>query len=465
MLLPQTKEREYRFRLALRMGLPIFGLILALLFHTLLNNYETLHSAFYIEAVILLVFSIYFILYLIYNGFDVRITDDVSKTFTREYLFKYIKEKLKKEKEYTLILISIENLNDINSLYGIKNGDKVLREVAVWVGEYLKAQKIDNFPLGHIKGGDFIIGLEGLKKEYTTILELMCLKSNEFKVDDIEVKIIGAISDTSHSNELDYMVENLFELQKQRKDLKKDRYEDTMNPNELESLVIEAINKHSVSIMSQDVFYENRVAFKECFIKLKCADGKLLYPKNYIKVINKLGLVIEYDLMVLQAITLQVSKDEESIFALGISPTSLRNAKFLATTKELLQNSKLKIMFILSEHEYYSHVQKYNSIIKTLKDVGVMIAIDKLGSYHTSFLYLKELDIDAVRFDTQYSSYDKMKNNSAIIDGFKTMASHKDVKCWMKNIETQEAKELASSLNVEYLQGKYLSALVPVYES
>jgi len=465
MLLPQTKEREYRFRLALRMGLPIFGLVLALLFHTLIDNYETLQSSFYIEAVLLLIFSIYFILYLIYNGFDVKIIDDVSKTFSREYLFKYLKDKLKKEKEYTLILISIDNLDDINSLYGIKNGEKVLRKVASWVAEYLQAHKIEKFPLGHIKGGDFIIGLEGLKNEYATILELMCLKSNEFQVEDMEVKLSGAISDTTYSYELDHIVDNLFELQEQRKELKKDNYRQTMKPNELEFFVIDAINKHSVSIMSQDVFEGDRVAFKECFIKLKSSNGNLLYPKSYTKIINKLGLVIEYDLMVLEKIILHVSKDTETVYALGISPTSLRNSKFLSTTRELLKNSNKKIMFILSEHEYYSHTNRYNSIIKTLKDIGVMIAIDKLGSYHTSFLYLKDLDIDVIRFDTQYSTYEKMQSNSAIIKGFKVMATHKKIKTWIKNIETSQACEVAKEFDIDYLQGKYLSTLKPIYES
>ncbi|CAI6148455.1 MAG: hypothetical protein SPLUMA2_SPLUMAMAG2_01041 [uncultured Sulfurimonas sp.] len=465
MLLPQTKEREYRFRLALRMGLPIFGLILALLFHTLLDNYETLQSSFYIEAVLLLVFSIYFILYLIYNGFDVKIIDDVSKTFTREYLFKYLKEKLKKEKEYTLILISINNLDDINSRYGIKNGDKVLRETALWVAEYLGAQKIENFPLGHIKDGDFIIGLEGLRNEYLTVLELLCLKSSEFQVDDIEVKLSGALSDTNHSHELDHIVENLFELQEERKELKRSTQENIMNPNELEFFVIDAINKRSLSIMSQNVYEGDKISFKECFIKLKSSDGKLLYPKKYTKVINKLGLVIEYDLMVLEEIISQVSKGSEFIYALGISPTSLRNTKFLSTTKELLKNSKKKIMFILSEHEYYSHTNKYNSIIQTLKDVGVMIAIDKLGSYHASFLYLRDLNIDVIRFDAQYSTYEKMKNNSAIIEGFKVMATHKKIKTWIKNIETLEACEVAKEFDIDYLQGKYFSPLTPIYES
>lgn len=128
MLLPQTKEREYRFKLALRMGLPIFALIVALISHTLVSNYTTLQTSFYVEAILLLVVSVYFIFYLIYRGFDVKITDDVTKTFTREYLNRYIKSQIETKKNYTLLLISIENLDDINTLYGIRNGDKVLKK-------------------------------------------------------------------------------------------------------------------------------------------------------------------------------------------------------------------------------------------------------------------------------------------------------------------------------------------------
>jgi len=133
MLLPQTKEREYRFKLALRMGLPIFALVIAFIFHTFVSNYGNLNASMYIEAVLLLFVSIYFIFYLIYSGFEVKITDNVTKTFTREYLYKYLIKELHNKKTYTLILLSVDNLNDINKLYGIKNGDKVLREVVLWI--------------------------------------------------------------------------------------------------------------------------------------------------------------------------------------------------------------------------------------------------------------------------------------------------------------------------------------------
>jgi len=463
MLLPQTKEREYRFKLALRMGLPIFALIIALVSHTLIGNYATLQPSFYIESIILLVFSIYFILYLIYNGFDVKITDDVSKTFTREYLHKYLKKELKTKEEYTLILISIDNLNDINIQYGIKNGDRVLSSVALWIGTYLKKQKIENFPLGHIKGGDFILGLNGSKREYETILELMCLKSSELKVDDIEIKISGAIADSSYSKELDYIIENLFEIQEANRN-SKSLVQESLSPNELESYVINAIDKRKMIIMSQDVFEDKTKIFKECFIKLKTPADKPIYPKTYLKIINKLGLTIEYDLMVLEEILFNIKAKEGEVYALNISPTSLRNEKFLAKTKEFLRESSIKVMFVLNESEYFSHTSRFNSIINSLKSAGVLIAISRLGSIHSSFLYLRELDIDVVRFDTYYSNESKIRENLSIISGFNLMAHDKNIKTWIKNIENEESLVLCKKASIDYVQGKQLSSLEKIYE-
>ena len=461
MLLPQTKEREYRFKLALRMGLPIFALFSAFIAHTFLENSATLDTSFYIESLILLVFSIYFFLYLIYSGFNVKITDDVSKTFTREYLFNYLKKEIKRRNNYSLILISIDNLDDINKRYGIKNGDKVLEEVALWVANYMLEHKIENFPLGHIKGGDFIVGLSGKKSEFSTLLELMCLKSSEFKVGNIEIKLSGAISDTEYAKDLDYIVEHLFELQEERRGSKNSSKLEIMNPNELEFSVINAIEKRSLNIMTQNVFDGENVSFKECFIKLRSPTGELIYPKSYMKVINKLGLSVEYDLMVLEELVATVC-DTNFTYALNISPTSLRNEHFLSKTKELTKDTVCKIMFILSESEYYSYTSRYNSIIKSLKQSGVLIAIDRLGSIHTSFLYMRELEIDIVRFDSYYSNKEKLKEFEAILEGFNLMAHAKDVKTWIKNIQDDESYALVKSMNIDYIQGKYLSSLEPL---
>jgi diguanylate cyclase (GGDEF)-like protein len=469
MLLPQTKEREYRFKLALRMGLPIFALVLILISNTLITNYKSLDSLFYIEAILLLAFGIYFIFYVIYESFDIRITDSVSKTFTREYLYKHLKKEIEKNNEYTLLLLSIDNLSDINSRYGIKNGDKVLKKVALWIGEYLQNKDIYNFPMGHIKGGDFVVGIKGTKKQYETILELMCIKSDNFIVDDIEVKITGAITDTAFSNELDYLIENLFEVQESNRNqklLNKNSYD--INPNKLESFVINAIKKRSFLVMTQDVFEDDKCVIKECFVKLNTPDASVIHQKTYMKVLDKLGLMVDFDLIILEQNIIKCCNDSNEMFAMNISPSSLRNPNFLAKARELInakKDIKNRLIFLLNETHYYSQINRYNSTLKVFRDMGVLIAIERLGATHTSFLYLRDLDIDIVRFDSSYTKDIENTKYKNIIDGFNIMAHKKGVKTWIKMVESEETKVKVKELKIDYIQGKYLAPVVKKYES
>jgi len=463
MLLPEIKEREYRFKLALRMVLPIFALVVALVLHTFTTSQETLSTSFYIESILVLVFSIYFIFYLIYKGFDTKITDNVSKAFTREYMYDYLKKEIKDSKEHTLILLSVDNLYEINSRYGIKNGDHVLFKTLEWIAFYLKSKDIYSFPIGRIKGGDFIIGLSGDKSRYKTIVELMCLKSEEFKVDDIEVQISGAINDTKFSKDIDYLIENLFELQiKNRNSKLAVESADEINPNELEYGVINAIKREDLQIYTQSVFENENEQFKECFIKLKKEDGTIIHQKNYMKVLDKLRLRSDYDLIVLEKTLNMCKRSDNSRFAVHISPTSLRNYSALTKMKEIFEKNepmRNRIILIFNESEYYPRIDKFNAILQQLRSLGVLIAIDRLGSLHTSFLYLRDLDVDIVRIDPFYTKESEEKEYRNILSGFNVMAHEKGVKTWIKMVEDESVATMAKELEIDYIQGKYISPL------
>lgn len=452
MLLPEIKEREYRFKLALRMGFPIFALILLFISHRLISNYETIDTTFYIEIVILFLFSIYFIFYIIYKSFDVRVTESTSKTFTREYLFKYLQKEISTHREYTLILISIDNLDNINKRYSIKNGDKVIREVISWIGKYLKSNNITNFPMGHIKGGDFAIGLRGPKEEYNSLVEMMLVKCDEFIVDDIEVKLSGAITDTNFSNELEYLIENLFEIQ-DRINLSKNTQE--VNPQMQEILVENAVKNRLFDIMIQDIYEKEKVAIKECFVKLKTVDEKIIHQKTYIKILDKLALRVEFDLKILEEVIHRCRDNMDDRYAINISPTSIRNPSFIFNAKKLLDR-RYKIVFILSELDYYSQIDKYNKTLQELKNLGIIIAVDRLGAIHTSFLYLRDLDIDIVRYDPFYTKDSKYID---IIRGFNLMAHKKGVKTWIKMIESNDILEELREVDIDFLQGNYISEI------
>lgn len=342
MLLPELKEREYRFRLALRMGLPIFALIIALISHTLISSYESLDVSFYIESSLLLLFSIYFLFFLIYKGSNEKITDPISKTFSREYLYEYLKKEILKEHSYTLLLVSIDNLSDINERYGIKIGDKVIYETASWIADFFISKKIINFPIGHIRSANFIIGLPKEKAHYKAILELLSIKASELKLNEIEITISTSMIDTNFSHELDHLVEKLFELQTIKKTIKNHSIDEPeFNPGELESLVIKAVADKNFLFMHQDIFEAERVVAKECFVKLKTDSQMIIHQKDYIKILNKLGLSLQFDLMILEKVTSDCMNDNALLYAINISPTSIRNKRFFYELRNILEKKSI----------------------------------------------------------------------------------------------------------------------------
>jgi EAL domain-containing protein (putative c-di-GMP-specific phosphodiesterase class I) len=164
--------------------------------------------------------------------------------------------------------------------------------------------------------------------------------------------------------------------------------------------------------------------------------------------------------MVVEKTVIKLSGELDEILVFDIAPTSLRNPIFITKIKELLEyypQARNKIMFMLFENEYFSNIDKYNSILKSLKNLGAFIGIDRLGASHTSFLYLRDLEIDVVRFDSFYTK--EINDNKNIIRGLNLSAHDKNIKTWVKLIEEENDLEVAKNMNVDYLQGKYLAQL------
>lgn len=454
MLYPQKKERENRFKLALRMGLPIFFLGILLTF----INSSNLTSSFYISSIFLLGLMIYFFLYMIYTGFDETITEPVTNTFTREYIYKLLKKEILK-KDYTVVLVSVDNLNAVNVRYGLKNGDLVLRETVLEIDNILSFKKIKNYPIGHLKGGDFLIGLDGKKENYNKIFELISVKLSQFKVKDIEVKVTIAILDNSFSKNIDYMIDKLFQIQKLNISSKNiNKHDDLINQESLESSIIEAVKSNKFLIYSQAVFNTHDVAvMHDLSVRLKIKD-KIIFQKTYMPVINRLGLSYEYDTLLLNQIALKLSKNSEK-YCLNISPTTLRDSRFLPYMKNIFltyPNIVKRVVLLISEIDFYSNIKYFNDVIQNIREMGVLVAIDRLCEYHSSFLYLREVAVDMARFDSKYGKKINRPKHAAIIKGAKLITDELKIAAWIKMIENEDTLKEAKNLNIDMIQGRYL---------
>ena len=467
MLLPQEKERAQRFKLALRMGTPISLLFLLILLSFFSFGDGQIPTFFLVIAVSSFGVMIYYIFYLIYQGQQERITDPITHTFSREYLIHYFKRKIKRG-EYTILLVSVRNLPEINSRYGVKKGDKVLYEVGQWIGEFFSEKEIDRFPIGHYKGSDFLIGLEGTKEPYQNLLDLMCLKFQNRMIDEIEISLSSAIIDTKYSQDLDQLITRLFDISDEKLAHQLQSDEDELDPTALEASVLKAIQKHSFSLMFQIVEEKGKASMLEASVKLINDEGKIIHQNKFIPLIHRLGLTRTFDEMILEKIVkLSENVPHDIILAFSLSPSSVRNSAFLERALTLLSNNESargRIMFILSENEYYDHPKRYNELLQAYRRLGIFIAIDHFGAFKSTMTFLKELKVDVLRFDNSYGKHIKEKEYQNIVKGLNIVAQGLGLKSWIRMIDDDDKVKIVRKLGIDFAQGNYLGKISALEE-
>lgn len=349
------------------MGLPIFLLFMIILLSFFSFGDGAVPPFFLVIAVSSFAVMIYYIFYLIYQGQEERITDPITHTFSREYLINYFKKQIDRG-SYTILLVSVRNLPDINSRYGVKKGDKVLYEVGHWIGGFLKEKEIERFPIGHYKGSDFLIGLPGTKEKYQNLMDLMCLKFQNRTIEEIEISLASSIVDTTYSQDIDQLTTRLFDVLDEKLAYEQSTDEEHIDPTELEASVLHAIQKHSFSLMFQIVDKKESATMLEASVKLINSEGKIIHQNKFMPVIDRLGLTRTYDEMILEKVVkLSENVPQNLILAFSLSASSVRNNSFLERALTLLSNNasaRGRIMFVLSENEYYDYPKRYNELLQ-----------------------------------------------------------------------------------------------------
>ena len=456
----EQKEREHRFALALRMGLPIFFLSSVTLFALLTQTRTTLASLL-VLSIALLGIMIYFIFYLIYQSSRENITDSVTHAFTSEYFFRLASKNISK-KTHTIMMISVQNLWSINERYGIKNGDNALRSTVKKIDHFFREKGYDKLPIGRHKGGDFLLLLSGEKEDFLPLLELFLSKYQNYVYHEIEIRLEAVMVDSRLSKEIDHLMSRLYELNHDRLSNEKEEH---YSINELEEEIIEALEEKRFSIGFWPVCCDEEPIY-DTTVKLIDSQHRFIHQSRYIPVLNRLNKMRYLESDVLEQIG-SVCDERNRNFIMSVSSVSLRNPHFFEhalTLFERYPKARYKITLLFEEKEYCHQLERFAQQIAHYRKAGYKIALDRLGGYHTALLYLKEVEIDVVRFDPLYSRNIKKSGYQNIIQGLNLSAHLCGAQTWIPMVEDFETDQLAQSLKINYRQGNYHGKILTLEE-
>ncbi len=91
------------------------------------------------------------------------------------------------------------------------------------------------------------------------------------------------------------------------------------------------------------------------------------------------------------------------------------------------------------------------------KKSGFLIALDHFGGNNCSIEYLKNLPIDIVKFDIEYTKYIKNETYKIVLKNLLDLCEHLNIKTMIKFIDREDLYHDFVAMNPTYIEGFYVS--------
>ena len=458
MLLSELNERERRFKLALRAGVPVVLLISLVLYSIFFKN-TSLHFNMEIGFLMgaLLFITVYFIYFLMELSVKETLIDQTTQGFNQKAFI----EKLHTYKPKTIVLLIIKNLSTISENYSAENVDLLLYNVIHKLDQELNKVGLNKALIARRYGAEFLISLDRNSDDIQRIFEDF-IETNKV-INDIELDYAFAvITNTGEALEKDILhLKDLISTQEKGRseDKKHDIIKDAKDVSTTEESIIKSLREKNLLLTFRPLLNtkNNTIEIYEISAKLRSEQIGNILPKVYLPIINRLGLGREYDTALLQhVIDLLPLIDEHISLSFNLSPFSLRDEKFQEKFFNYLDESKVdprRLIIELYERKTHHNLSGYLKTLNKFRARGLRIAIDNFGSSNASMEYMKHFKFDLVQFDRDYVTKLDDTNTHAMLSSMVKMSKDLNITTVAKWVDNESQMTKLKTLGIDYLQG------------
>lgn len=436
---------------------------------------DFMFQLFYLMAIMMLLLGV-----VLYQGFDRILKHFSHQVFTDNLTglknLASLNNKLYSKKSYSLILSNIKDFSLLNELYGLDVGNEVLVQVAKAFEEFAPKYGFDVF---RISSDEYVL----LKREdsfdplkYSDIVDELhtIISSLEIWIDglgdSIGVEIYSGIAfDRLHSLK-DAQIALKIAKEKSLPYLaytqKLDTKKQSENIIQVKRTIRYALEHKNVIPYFQPITDRDEKIIKyEALMRIvEFNDGKknVLSPFHFLDIAMKSGLYIEMAKEVLRLSLLEFADRDEKI-AINFLPKDFLNSHimeaFLGHIKEL--KSPEKIVIEITEQEGIEDFDRLTKIIRMLKKLGVMIAIDDFGSGYSNYAHILSIKPDYLKIDGSLIKNILTNNESQIlVKNIISFAKDLNIVTVAEYVENKEIFELLKEYGVDEYQGYYFSPAI-----
>ena len=458
MLLSERQERERRFKLALRAGIPVI-LLISLVLYSIVFKDNTV--AFNLENSILMGAILFTTVYFIYFLMALSVKETLIDQATQGYNEKAFVDQLAAYKPKILTLLVIENLSTISENYSTSDVDLLLYTIIHKLDNELNKAGFKKSLIARRYGAEFLIAINKKSDNIQAVFDHFI--TNNKTINNIELNYnFSVITNTGQELEKDIVyLKDLISTQYRngRKDRRSSVSKDAQEVSETEQCIIDSLKNKKLLLSFRPLLNTKTevIDIYEISVKLQSAKNGDILPRIYLPIVNRLGLGREYDLALVQhIIDLLPLVDDQISLSFNLSPFSLRDENFQEKLFGYLEEKTIdpsRLIIELYERKTHHDLSGYLKTLNKFRAKGIRIAIDNFGSSNASMEYMKHFNFDIVQFDRDYVTKLEDANTHAMLSSMVKMSKDLNIVTVAKWVDKEEQKNKLKALGIDYLQG------------
>lgn len=396
--------------------------------------------------------------------------------------FKIDSEKLLKlniDKEYAIILFDIDKFKIVNELYGYKEGNNILRNIAKILINILEEDELvarvsaDNFEILMKYNSDEEI-IERIKniiqKIRTTDNYILTFSFGIHKIKDRSLSI-DSLSDRANIA---------------RRTIKDSHvsyyafYDDAIRnkilaEKEIENMMVSSLENEEFKMYLQPKYCINtsKIAGAEALVRWKHPKRGLIPPIEFIPLFEQNGFVINIDLFMFKKVCEKLREWLDNGFpvltiSVNMSRLHLHTPNVAETLYKIAQahnvpTDHIELEITESAVINFEDVKTLIDIMNQFKIYGFKISMDDFGTGYSSLNILTEMPVDVLKLDQAFfgKNGDTPRGKIVIADVV-VMAKHLNMITVAEGVETKEQTTFLKDIGCDMAQGYYFAKPMPV---
>ncbi len=378
-------------------------------------------------------------------------------------------------------MLDLDNFKPINDTYGHEIGDEVLATLGNRLSKKLRQSDF----IARYGGDEFVLLLEDLEEhadlapilqKIEEIITAPIRLSNDESV-QVEASIGIALYPFTDTDQADQLLrwsdQALYEIKAHKVDRKncwlvfgEDPHPDQRNPAQV------LLDNGALEVWYQPILdnFTRKIVGLEALARLRDTDGKLWTPARFLPELQATDLTT-----LMQHVLSQALVDLAVLDGQGYSLRVSVNLDAHSVSAECVECLKAAIaptgidpsritLEILEGDDFLEQASSIEHLI-AMKQLGVQLALDDLGSAYGSLLRLKALPFDKIKLDQAFvRTLEEQPRDLYFVNTVQDLSTSLGVSLIVEGVETEDILDAVTVSGISFLQGYAISKPLPMKE-